>query len=471
MNDSQRDAEHEPRHDAPLVAWVEGIGVRGPGLCGWLATRDVLAGRASYQPAPTALVAPPLLPPAERRRVGKGVKVALEVGLEACAHSGRDAATLASVFASSSGDGDNCDAICRALATDRLISPTRFHNSVHNAPSGYWGIAAQSNAPSTSLCAFDASFAAGLMDAATQIACGADAVLLVAYDAPYPEPLHTARPTPDAFGVALVLARERGTKAIARIEIASSAASASSITKASTRMDDEALEACRTAIPAARALPLLAALARARETAHETANREVVLEDVNRDVNRDVNCSGLALIVRAVESTRQPDHEGPHPMRLSRKEISERIPHAGRMVLLDEVVEWDDEHIVCRSGTHQDRGNPLYLAGQLSSVCAIEYAAQAMAVHGSLLAHRDDAASRPRAGFLASVRNVRMEVVRLDDVHGALTIEAMRDSGDDARVLYNFEVRSGERVLVSGRAAVVLDAEGLTADPTEGPIA
>ena len=175
-------------------------------------------------------------------------------------------------------------------------------------------------------------------------------------------------------------------------------------------------------------------------------------------------------------------------MRLSRNQIAERIPHAGRMVLLDEVVEWDDEHIVCRSGSHQDRANPLALAGQLSSVCAVEYAAQAMAVHGSLLMGRaaeptavsngsnagssdaaedaadraaDRTATRPRAGFLASVRNVRMEVARLDDVHGALIIEARRESGDDARVLYDFEVRAGERVLVSGRAAVVLGAEGL----------
>lgn len=173
-------------------------------------------------------------------------------------------------------------------------------------------------------------------------------------------------------------------------------------------------------------------------------------------------------------------------MRLNRKEISERIPHAGHMVLLDEVVEWDDEHIVCRSNSHQDRANPLYLAGQLSSVCAIEFAAQAMAVHGSVLARRDAEANavrdgaddeakdgadddaggslfRPRAGFLASVRNVRMEVSRLDDVHGALTIQATREAGDDARVLYDFEVRAGERVLVSGRAAVVLDAEDLIA--------
>ena len=185
-------------------------------------------------------------------------------------------------------------------------------------------------------------------------------------------------------------------------------------------------------------------------------------------------------------------------MRLSRNQIAERIPHAGRMVLLDEVVEWDEEHIVCRSSSHQDRANPLYLAGQLSSVCAIEYAAQAMAVHGSLLmggaarsngandgsgdgsgngpgtgsgngpsdgldGAADRAATRPRAGFLASVRNVRMEVARLDGVHGALTIEARRESGDEARVLYDFEVRAGERLLVSGRAAVVLDAEGLLA--------
>jgi predicted hotdog family 3-hydroxylacyl-ACP dehydratase len=157
-------------------------------------------------------------------------------------------------------------------------------------------------------------------------------------------------------------------------------------------------------------------------------------------------------------------------MRMTRREIAERIPHAGRMVLLDEVAEWDDEHIVCRSSTHQDHGNPLYLAGHLSSVCAIEYAAQAMAVHGSLLAHpkrsnggAGGAEQRPRAGFLASVRNVSMHVARLDDVHGVLTIVAIRESGDDARVLYQFEVRSGEKVLVEGRAAVVLDAEGLIA--------
>lgn len=283
---------------ARLAAAIEGIGVRGPGLGGWHATREVLTGRAPYEAAPTVLVPPPLLPPAERRRVGKGVKVALEVGFEAAAHARRDPATLASVFASSSGDGDNCDAICRALAGDRLISPTRFHNSVHNAPSGYWGIAAQAHAPSTSLCAFDASFAAGLIDAMTQLACGTEAVLLVCYDAPYPEPLFIARPTPDVFGVALVLAREASMNAVARIEVAT--CGAGEATRMHDTADDAALEAWRAAIPAARALPLLAAIARTLRSAVEpvdrAANRRIVIEDVNQ--------RGLALTLHAVDAPR-----------------------------------------------------------------------------------------------------------------------------------------------------------------------
>lgn len=152
-------------------------------------------------------------------------------------------------------------------------------------------------------------------------------------------------------------------------------------------------------------------------------------------------------------------------MRLNRDEIAARIPHAGRMVLLDEVREWDAERIVCRSTMHQDRGNPLLVGGALSSVCAIEFAAQAMAVHGTLLAAGDVASTKPRAGFLASVRSVHMAVARLDDVPGALTVEATRESGDDARVLYAFAVSAGADVLVSGRAAVVLQM----AEPSEGP--
>src|SRR6185437_4923435 len=99
-----------------------------------------------------------------------------------------------------------CNEICMTLASgERQLSPTRFHNSVHNAASGYWSIAAAATSASSVLCAYDASFGAGLLEALTQVVVDRTSVLLVAYDAGYPEPLRAARPIPDAFGVAMVL--------------------------------------------------------------------------------------------------------------------------------------------------------------------------------------------------------------------------------------------------------------------------
>ena len=150
--------------------FVEGIGLLGPGLNGWQASRPALAGRAAYVRAPTVVTASDRLPPAERRRTGIPVKLALAVGYEALTNAGRDAATTATVFTSSGADSDNVHQICEALATrEREVSPTRFHNSVHNVAAGYWSIAARSQEPSTSLCCYDASFAAGLLEAAAQI--------------------------------------------------------------------------------------------------------------------------------------------------------------------------------------------------------------------------------------------------------------------------------------------------------------
>ena len=132
---------------------VEGVGLLGPGLCGWQTSRAVLAGSTPYVFAPTVLTASALLPAAERRRTGAPVKLALAVGHEAFTNAGRDAATTATVFTSSGGDGENVHQICETLAsTDREVSPTRFHNSVHNAAAGYWGIATGSREASTSLC-------------------------------------------------------------------------------------------------------------------------------------------------------------------------------------------------------------------------------------------------------------------------------------------------------------------------------
>lgn len=238
-----------------LTVYLEGVGLLGPGLSNWAQGAPLLARPEAYAGAPPAVPAPDGLPPAERRRVGTQIKLALAVGREAAAHARRDPATLANVFSASAGDGDNCNAICETLASaERLISPTRFHNSVHNAPAGYWGIAMKCMAPSTSLCAHDGSFAAGLLEAAVQARAGAGAALLICADAPYPEPLHSVRPLGHAFGVALVLAAGPGPQTLARLELALS-------TAAPNRLADAALEALRRGNPAARALPLLQALA------------------------------------------------------------------------------------------------------------------------------------------------------------------------------------------------------------------
>ena len=238
-----------------LSVYLEGIGLLGPGLQGWAASAPLLSLPATYTHVPLNIPSPDCLPPAERRRVGAQVKIALAVGRDAVAQSQRDAALLANVFSAASGDGENSHAICEALARpDRLISPTRFHNSVHNAAAGYWGIAMKCMAPSTSLSAHDGSFAAGLLEAAVQAHNSPMAVLLVASDTPYPEPLNTARPLRCSFGVGLVVAAERSERSIARLRL--------SLTKAAPSiLADAALENLRTGAPAARALPLLQRLA------------------------------------------------------------------------------------------------------------------------------------------------------------------------------------------------------------------
>jgi len=236
-----------------LAVSVLGIGLAGPGLAGWQRSRDVLRDASRWNRAPTELAAPLLLQPAERRRAGAMVKLSLAVADEASA--GIDRQRLATVFSASTGESANCHALCETLATpERLVSPTRFTNSVHNACAGYWHIATQSRARSTSLCGRDASFGAGLLEAAVQCVTGGEPVLLVASDVPYPEPLHGSRPLPDAFGVALLLGA-RADDNVPRLEVRL-------IDAPATPCDDAGLEALRTAIPAARSLPLLAALAR-----------------------------------------------------------------------------------------------------------------------------------------------------------------------------------------------------------------
>ena len=238
-----------------LSVYVGGLGVLGPGLADWHEAAAVLSGRQPYRPAPTVLPAPTILPAAERRRVGRVVKLALAVGLEATSRAGEVPAALASVFSSSGADGHTCHELCQALSlAGREVSPTRFANSVHNAAAGYWSIGTGAMAESNVLCAFDASFCAGLLEAMTQVGVDQVPVLLVAYDSEYPQPLHAKRPIPDAFGVALVLTPQRRASSLARLDAALSDSGLD-------RFADPELEALRCAFPAARALPLLRLLA------------------------------------------------------------------------------------------------------------------------------------------------------------------------------------------------------------------
>ncbi len=239
----------------PLSAWIEGIGFLAPGLPDWPTARTVLRGEQPWENAHSVLPAPAILPAAERRRASRVVKLALAVGLEAAAHAAADVATLATVFTASGADGHNCHAICEQLATDdRQISPTRFHNSVHNAAAGYWGIATKSMAPCQVICAYDASFGAGLLDALAQVVLDRQTMLLIAYDSEYPEPLFATRPVPDVAGVGLLLTPEKSERSLAWLTVQPSTAPAETLA-------DAALEAQRNAIPALRALPMLRRLA------------------------------------------------------------------------------------------------------------------------------------------------------------------------------------------------------------------
>lgn len=142
-------------------------------------------------------------------------------------------------------------------------------------------------------------------------------------------------------------------------------------------------------------------------------------------------------------------------MRLTRAEIANLIPHAGPMCLLDGVLQWDASRIRCVSRSHRDPDNPLRADGHLPAVCGIEYAAQAMAVHGGLAGK---AGGKPRAGYLASLRDVVCRRSHLDELDGDLIVEAEQVTGDGARVIYRFTLWVGKVEVLSGQAAVVLDA-------------
>jgi len=139
-------------------------------------------------------------------------------------------------------------------------------------------------------------------------------------------------------------------------------------------------------------------------------------------------------------------------MQLNQKNIEALIPHSGTMSLLNQVLKWDEDHIICLANSHRDKHNPLRNENILSSVCGVEYAAQAMAVHGALT--RQDPKEEPRSGYLASIKNLELLVSRLDDIESDLTIEAKLLMWDKEFFIYQFRIFSEGRNFLSGRCII-----------------
>ena len=191
-----------------LTATIAGIGFWTDGLPDWAAARAFAIDGTRPESAPSR-PSPQLLAPNERRRAPGSVAVALEVAMAACRDAGIAPETLPSVFASTHGDLGITDYMCDTLATDpTAISPTKFHNSVHNAAAGYWTIGAGCTEATTALSAHDATFAQGLLEAMMQLATGTPAVLLVAYDTASAGLLGTVTHSEGLLGAALVLVRD-----------------------------------------------------------------------------------------------------------------------------------------------------------------------------------------------------------------------------------------------------------------------
>ncbi len=238
-----------------MECFVDFIGLCAPGMTSWEEGRGVLRNEQPFKYAELPRINPQVLPPNERRRTTHLIKIALQVACEAIEQSGLDARQIPSVFASSLGDMEITDRICRALSMDeRPVSPTQFHNSVHNAPAGYWSIATSAQQNSLSLSAHNASFAAGLLEAACLVNQEVEQALLVAYDVTAPEPLRKYTSVTESFAVAILLSRRGRTRTEIDLRTAEGHQGA-------TPMHASELEKIRQVNPAARSLPLLACLA------------------------------------------------------------------------------------------------------------------------------------------------------------------------------------------------------------------
>jgi hypothetical protein len=206
--------------DGKARLFIDGVALWSERLPGWERARAILAGAESAPSAPAPRPTPALLPAAERRRAPDTVIVAIASGIEACAAAGRDASSMPAVFTSAYGDLAITDYLCATLAsTPALLSPTKFHNSVHNAAAGYWSIATGSTRAYTAITAGAHSFGAGLLEACVQALHSQEPVLLVAYDIDARGPLASMAPSRHLLSAGLVVAPERGPRSVAEFQL------------------------------------------------------------------------------------------------------------------------------------------------------------------------------------------------------------------------------------------------------------
>lgn len=198
---------------------VQGVSLWGPGLPGWAEARSVLLGQVDYVVTDVHLPPSSLLPANERRRAGLATRLALFVAQQASESAGVAPGAIPSAFATSNGDGAVVHTILESIAAHQPISPTQFHNSVHNTAAGYWSIATGSRQPTTCIACHDGTAAAALLKAAAEVHSERRPLLLCVYDVPLPVPLEAKHPTEGAFGVGLVLAPGGASAGIARIDV------------------------------------------------------------------------------------------------------------------------------------------------------------------------------------------------------------------------------------------------------------
>lgn len=239
-----------------MDVYVDGIGLYAPGLYGWSESQPVLTNQIPYCQETMPPIRISALPRNEARRTTFTIRLVLHAAQEASIHASISPQEICSVFACSGGDPETLDKLLTALALpEKPVSPNLFNNSVHNAPAGYWSIATGSQQSSTSLTAYDASFAAGLLEAVSILVVEQRPVLLVSYDIPPAPPLLPFRPVEVPFAVALLLSADRSRVSQSRFTIKVV------YEQEEDSLRDTLLEALRVSNPAARSLPLLQAMA------------------------------------------------------------------------------------------------------------------------------------------------------------------------------------------------------------------